>query len=85
MDCVNRALAKIEAMIADAEAELTRAEKERDEALAMAPAPDDPEDVAYVTELRAETREATEAAKAVCDALNEARHEVFCCQQEPAA
>ena len=84
MDGNIRALAVLDALIADAEVALIRAEKEHAEAIAMTPDPGDPEDVAYVTGLRSETGEIAEAAKAVCDALNEARHEVFC-QQETAA
>ena len=69
--------ATLTTLIADAEAELARAEREHAEALAMAPAPDDPEDVAYVTELRAETGAEVYAAKAVADALEDARHELL--------
>ena len=77
MDGNSRALAVLDALIANAEAKVISAEKEHAEALAMAPATDDPEDVAYVTELRAETGAEVYAAKAVADALEDARHELL--------
>ena len=79
MDEFRRALIreKFADLIRDAEAELHRAEKEHAESLAMKPTPDDPEDAAYVAELRSETGAEVYAAKAVCDALLEAEGEVL--------
>lgn len=69
--------ATLTTLIADAEAELARAEREHAEAMALEIDADDPEDAAYVAETRAETGAEVYAAKAVADALESARHELL--------
>lgn len=66
-----------DAMIADAEAELTRAQREHKLAMAREIDTDDPGDVAHVQKWREETGAEVYAAKAVADALVEVQHEVL--------
>ena len=77
MDGNSRALAVLDALIANAEAKVISAEKEHAEALDMMPNYRDQDDVAYVDERRSETGAEVYAAKAVADALSEARHELW--------
>ena len=63
-----------DALIADAEAELTRAELEHALAMARVIDTDDPGDVAHVQEWREQTGAEVYAAKAVADAIENARN-----------
>ncbi len=79
MDEFHRTLiaATLTTLIADAEAELARAEREHAEAMALEIDADDPDDAPCVAEWRSETGAEVYAAKAVCDALEDARHELL--------